>query len=92
MNGTQWTTEGETHGFLVIAADGAVGSVERLPASGDTEPPAFVVVRVGGWLRRRFPVIPSALVDHVDRERRLVWTRATRAQIRALPEHLPLAI
>ena len=79
-------------GFCVEASDGTAGVVEILLFPPDDTIPDFLVLRVGGGLRPRHPVLPAALVDHVDATSRVVHVHGSRAEIARLPEHLPLAI
>ncbi len=78
-------------GYLVVAEDGPVGPVELplLPPDGDGA--EYVVVRTGGWLRHRHPVVSCQLVSRVDRARGRVYVDATSEQISRLPEQIPLA-
>jgi hypothetical protein len=79
-------------GFDVLAEDGPVGVVETplFPPSGDE--PDFLIVRAGGPLRHRRPVVAIALVAGVDPTARVVRLQGSRQEIEHLPEHLPLAI
>ena len=79
-------------GFDVVADDGHVGVVETplFPPSGDE--PDFLIVRTGGPLRHRRPVVAIALVDSVDPTERVVRLQGSKDEIEHLPEHLPLAI
>lgn len=79
-------------GYLVVALDGTCGVVETPLFPPEGSDPDFLVVRTGGKSRPRFPIAAAALVLAVDPERELVLLRATRAEVAALPEHLPLAI
>ncbi len=58
----------------------------------DETTPDFLVLRVGGRLHPRQPVLPAALVEEVDPHARVVRVRGSRSDIAHLPEHLPLAI
>ena len=78
-------------GDSVLAEDGAVGRVERLVRS-EGRTPAYLVVRVGRALRRRYPVIPVSLVTGVDSRRRRVELRGRSETIGRLPESLPLVL
>ena len=79
-----------SHGFLVVASDGPIGEVETPLFPPDADEPDYLVIRTGA--RRRRPVVSTALVDHVDAARRLVFLRGSGKEIASLPEHLPLAI
>lgn len=80
------------HGYLAVATDGPCGVVKTPLFPPEGSDPDFLVVRMGGRIRPRFPVVPTALVSEVDPGRELVVLEATRAEVAALPEHLPLAI
>ena len=79
-------------GFDAVAEDGEVGVVETplFPPSGDE--PDFLIVRTGGPLRHRRPVVAVALVVSVDAAERVVRLQGSKQEIEQLPEHLPLAI
>lgn len=78
-------------GDAVAAEDGILGHVDRLVRS-DARTPAYLVVRAGRALRRRYPVVPVSLVTGVDSRRRLVELRGSRETIARLPETLPLVL
>lgn len=80
------------NGYFVEAGDGQVGEVETPLFPPDRSEPDYLVLRVGGALGVRRPVLPTALVEEVDPRRRLIRVRGTKGQIENLPEHLPLAI
>ena len=80
------------NGYVVEASDGPVGEVETPLFPPDRSQPDYLVLRVGGPLGVRRPVLAAALVEHVDSRRRLVRVRGTKGQIERLPEQLPLAI
>ena len=80
------------NGYVVEASDGPVGEVETPLFPPDRSQPDYLVIRVGSPVRVRRPVIAAALVEEVDRGRRLLRVRGTKEQIERLPEHLPLAI
>jgi hypothetical protein len=79
-----------SHGFLAVASDGPIGTVETPLFPPDSDGPDYLIVCTGSLLSRR-PVVSTALVDDVDQARRLVFLRASREEIAGLPEHLPLA-
>jgi hypothetical protein len=79
-------------GFTVEASDGPVGIVETPIFPPDETAPDFLVLRVGGRLHPRRPVLATALVESVDPHRRVLHVRASREDILHLPEHLPLAV
>lgn len=76
-------------GDAVVAEDGVLGRVDRLVRS-DAPAPAYLVVRAGRALRRRYPVVPVSLVTDVDSRRRLVRLRGRCETLGRLPETLPL--
>ena len=79
-------------GFGVEAADGVVGEVETPLFPPDAAEPDFLVVRTSGRARVRRPVVATALVERIDLSRRVIVLRGSEREIKALPEHLPLAI
>ena len=80
------------NGYVVEASDGPVGEVETPLFPPDRLQPDYLILRVGGHVGVRRPVVAVALVEEVDRLRQLVRVHGTKAQIKSLPEHLPLAI
>lgn len=78
-----------SHGYRVVASDGAIGEVETplFPPYG--EEPDFVVVRVDGPTER-FAVVPAPLVAEVEEIGRTVRLTASKETIAALPEHVPI--
>lgn len=78
-------------GDAVMAEDGPLGRVEWLVAS-EARTPAYLVVRAGRMLRRRYPVVPVSYITGVDSRRGLVELRGRCDAIRRLPETLPLAL
>ena len=78
-------------GFRVEAADGALGTVETPLFPFGSSVPDFLVLRVQGRLRSRRPVVPAALVEAVDPVLRIVRLHGLRAELAALPEHMPLS-
>lgn len=78
-------------GDAVVAEDGVLGRVDRLVRS-EARTPAYLVVRAGRALKRRYPVVPVFLVTGVDSRRRLVEVRGSREAICRFPETLPLVL
>jgi hypothetical protein len=78
-------------GDAVVAEDGVLGRVDRLVLS-EIDAPAYLVVRAGRTLRRRYPVIPMSLVAGVDSRRHVVRLRGRRETIGRLPETIPLVL
>ena len=79
-------------GFAVEASDGVVGVVETPLFPPDETVPDFLALRVGGRLHPRRPILPTALVERVDLQSRVVHVRGSGAEVARLPEHLPIAI
>lgn len=79
-------------GFHVLADDGLVGEVERALVPEKGIDPDYLVVRVPRLVGNRRPVVSRALVSESDAARRVIWVRGSRAEIAALPEHLPLEL
>ena len=80
------------NGYSVQASDGRVGEVETPLFPPDRSEPDYLVLRIGGGLGVRRPVMATALVKEVDSRRRVIRVHGTTGQIEGLPEHLPLAI
>jgi PRC-barrel domain len=78
-------------GDTVVAADGAVGRVERVIRT-ETSMPAYLVVAADRFLRRRYPVLPWSLVHGVDRAGRRVHVAGRRGRLGRLPESLPIVL
>lgn len=78
-------------GDAVVAEDGVLGRVDRLVRS-EAHTPAYLIVRAGRTLRRKYPVVPVSLVSGVDSRRRLVRLRGRCETIGQLPETLPLVL
>jgi hypothetical protein len=78
-------------GDTVVAEDGVLGRVDRVIRS-EAKAPVFVVVSVGRFLRRKYPVLPLSFVSGVDRSRKLVQVRGRCAAVRRLPETLPFVL
>ncbi|HJR95597.1 MAG TPA: PRC-barrel domain-containing protein [Gaiellaceae bacterium] len=78
-------------GDAVLAEDGFVGNVVEILQT-DAGVPAYVIVSVGRFLRRRYPVVHWSFVIAVDGSRRLVRVRGSSEVIRRLPETLPIVL
>ena len=76
-------------GDTVLAEDGVLGRVDRIIRS-ETEDPVYLVVASRSRMRRRYPVIPSALVAGIDRSQQRVYMRGLRTRLERLPESLQL--
>jgi hypothetical protein len=68
---------------------GPLGRVEHVITSEDSAP-VFLVVSTGRLLKRRYPVIPWALVRAVDRSRRRVYLEGSKRSLARLSEALPI--
>lgn len=75
------------HGFSVVGADGAIGTVETPLFPPDAHEPDYLVVRAGGDARQ---LVPCGLVAAVDGDRRIVSLAVPRAVIDSLPRDLPV--
>jgi hypothetical protein len=81
-----------SHGFRALADDGPVGRVETPIFPPDSRDPDYLILRAEGeGQRARHPVVPVALVENVDLQRRVVHLRGTVRELAHLPESLPLA-
>ena len=54
---------GRCHGYLAVANDGPVGTVETPLFPPDVDEPDYIVVRIQQGLRSRLPVVTAALVS-----------------------------
>lgn len=91
----QWTGSNETSdvqvGDDVIAEDGSLGRVDRIVRSESREP-VYLVVAVGRLTRRRYPIVPCAIVIAVDRSRRKVHVGGRREPLAGLSERVPMVL
>lgn len=78
-------------GDTVVAADGALGRVDRV-ISLESSTPVFLVVAVGRLVRRRYPVLPWSLVRAVDRARRRVYVDGHGSSLARLSESVPIVL
>lgn len=78
-------------GDTVLAEDGVVGNVQEILRT-DAGVPAYVIVRVRGLLRRRYPVVPWPLVVTVDGSRGIVRMQGSSEVITHLPETIPIVL
>lgn len=78
--------------FVVEASDGRVGKVEQPIFPPDRSEPDYLVLRAGGLLSLRRPLVATELIEDVDIRGRRIRVRGTRAEIESLPQRLPLAI
>jgi hypothetical protein len=78
-------------GFEAVARDGAIGMVETPLFPPDAREPDFLVLRIRDWSGTRRPIVPAALVEGVDADRRVVRLAGLRREIARLPEHVPIA-
>ena len=75
----------------VIAQDGSLGRVDRIVRS-ESKAPVYLVVAIGGVTRRRYPIVPCAIVTAVDRSRGKVHVRGWRESLAGLSESVPLVL
>jgi hypothetical protein len=78
-------------GFEAVAQDGTIGTVETPLFPPDAREPDFLVLRIRDWSGTRRPIVPAALVEGVDADRRVVHLAGSRREIARLPEHVPIA-
>jgi hypothetical protein len=78
-------------GDAVLCDDGIVGAVEETLQT-EAGVPAYVIVRVGGRLRRRYPVVPWSFVSAVDGAHRVLTIRGRSEFLRSLSETLPIVL
>lgn len=83
---------GYCHGYSVLALDGPAGEVETPIFPPDVAEPDYVIVRLGGRITPRLPIVHAGLVAGVDAESRSVRLAVTRDELARLPEHLPAAV
>jgi hypothetical protein len=67
------------------------GAVETPLFPADSAEPDYLIVRLASRVRRALPIVPVALVESVDVEREVVYVAATRHELAAFPQHLPVA-
>jgi hypothetical protein len=79
------------HGFLVLARDGPVGTVETPVFYGVARDPDFLIIRVAEMMPGTFRIVAAALVEGVDPEQPAITLALTSREVGALPEGLPLA-
>jgi len=81
---------GSCHGFLAIADDRIVGSVETSLFPDAATDPDYLLVRTASSVPGVFRIVHCSLVERVDVSRRRVELRAHWSEVAALPERLPL--
>ncbi len=79
------------HGYVVVAADGPIGSVETPVFFGVSREPDFLIVRVAGSMRGTFRIVSTGSVKDVAVERAALTLGMTSREVASLPEVLPLA-
>lgn len=70
-------------GFHVEATDGRIGKVDR--SSHDLND-GYLVVDTGVWIFGRKVVVPAGIVNHIDREERVVYLDRTKEHVKAGPD------
>ena len=72
-------------GSPVIATDGETGSVRTFLFDDQSWEVSYLVVDVGGWLKRRDVILPIAALEQPDWAKRTCCAHLSRAQIRDSP-------
>jgi hypothetical protein len=72
-------------GSPVIATDGETGSIRTFLFDDQSWEVSYLVVDVGGWLKRRDVVLPIAALEQPDWAKRTCCTHLSRAQMRDSP-------
>jgi len=80
------TAQIDLDGFDVQARDGSIGEVDE--ATNDVSS-QYIVVDTGPWIFGRKVVIPAALIEAVDTNKRTVVLDLTKDQIKNSPEYDP---
>jgi hypothetical protein len=75
----------------VIAFDGSLGRVDRIVRS-ESKRPVYLVVAVGRLTRRKYPIVPCAIVTGVDRSLGRVHVRGRREALAGLAENVPMVL
>ncbi len=78
------------HGYVVLADDGWLGSIETPLFGSDASEPDYLVLRMQLEGQSRRAVVPAALVHRVDVEDRLVYLKGKVWELARLPNSLPL--
>jgi hypothetical protein len=85
---------GPTHGddlagYAVEALDGAIGSVEgAIPEVVGI----YLVVDGNSWISGKKVVLPGAVIERVDADRRIVFVNRTCEQIKNAPDYHALTV
>jgi hypothetical protein len=77
-------------GYIVVAHDGICGTVDA-PLFAERGRPDYLVLRLGSRIRPRYPIVALSYVESIDMDREFVYLAASREELAALPEHLPLS-
>jgi hypothetical protein len=72
-------------GSPVIATDGETGSIRTFLFDDQSWKVSYLVVDVGGWLKRRDVVLPIAALEQPDWAKRTCCAHLSRAQMRDSP-------
>jgi hypothetical protein len=80
------TTEIDLDGFDVQARDGSIGEVDEATHDVSSQ---YIVVDTGPWIFGRKVVIPAALIEAVNTDKRNVVLDLTKDEIKNSPEYDP---
>jgi hypothetical protein len=69
--------------FHVEASDGPVGTVADFSTEDGEH---YLVVHTGRWITSKNVLLPAGVVDRIDRERKRIYVKSTRDEIRSAPE------
>ena len=69
--------------FHVEGSDGPIGTVADISTEDGEH---YLVVHTGHWITSKNVLLPAGVVERIDRDRRRIHVKATRAEIKAAPE------